>query len=357
MKMCHPAHVLCGEEGQRKSPCQVMKARRPILPADRLRQINDRIAGFYRTAWEKNALEAVIDTMSELTPGELHLAFITKRNGEVSFATSNGKAGEHFIMATMSVAESHPLIYQTDREVNAISDVLSAREWQRRDMYHLASPIVKMADSLGTDMRIAPDITFSTCVIRDRRNFCEDDRTAFQLMIPHFQSLLEINGNAAPNNDRFHILPLPFLSGSTRTLHCMLRNLLEVCSTVSVELANWILHHRTTGSPGPQSLSFRSPASACSAVFIPPGRQCEGAVVIRYQPVVAAFASAHPLLTRRENEVSDWLCAGKTNMEIAIILDITPGTVKRHLENIYEKLGVPNRVSAATLIRESAEYF
>lgn len=331
-----------------------MKARRHTLSAVRLRQFNDRIAGFYRAARQKNALEAVIDTMSELIPGELHLAFLTKKNGEVNFSTSNGLDGEHFIMATMSVAESHPLIYQTDREVNAISDVLSAREWQSRDMYHLASPLVKMADSLGTDMRITPDTTFSTCVIRDRRNFCENDRTSFQLMIPHFQSLLEINGNTSPNNDRFHILPLPSLPSSTRTLHRMLRDLLQVCPAVSVDLTTWIFRQRMIGLSNPISRRFRSPASSCSAVLIPPGRQCEGSIAIRSLPAIAAISSAHPRLTRRENEIGHWLCAGKTNTEIAIILAITPGTVKRHLENIYEKLGVPNRVSAARLIRESA---
>jgi DNA-binding CsgD family transcriptional regulator len=330
-----------------------MKDRNYTLPAARLTQLNDRIVGLYRAAREKNALEAVIDTMSELIPGELHLAFTTKSNGEVSFATSAGSEGDHFIMATMSAAESHPLIYQTDREVSAISDVLSTREWQCRDMYHLASPFVKMADSLGTDMRIAPDTTFSTCVIRDGRSFRDDDRSGLHLMIPHFLSILEMNGNAAPNSDRFHILPLQSLPCSIRALHRLLRELPNVCSTVSVSLADWIFHHRTTGPLSPQSLSFRSSASGCSAVFIPPGRQCEGAVAIRHHPVVAVFSSAHPLLTRRENEVGHWLCAGKANAEIAIILDITPGTVKRHLENIYEKLGVPNRVSAATLIRES----
>lgn len=52
-------------------------------------------------------------------------------------------------------------------------------------------------------------------------------------------------------------------------------------------------------------------------------------------------------LTRREQEVLHWVTEGKTNSEISTILDIARGTVKIHLERIYEKLGVVNRHGAA----------
>jgi DNA-binding CsgD family transcriptional regulator len=52
-------------------------------------------------------------------------------------------------------------------------------------------------------------------------------------------------------------------------------------------------------------------------------------------------------LTRREQEVLFWVSEGKRNSEIAEILGISVGTVKRHLENLYEKLGVENRHGAA----------
>jgi DNA-binding CsgD family transcriptional regulator len=52
-------------------------------------------------------------------------------------------------------------------------------------------------------------------------------------------------------------------------------------------------------------------------------------------------------LTAREAEVLFWITEGKTNPEIAIILDASPGTVKKHAANLYAKLGVPTRTSAA----------
>ena len=52
-------------------------------------------------------------------------------------------------------------------------------------------------------------------------------------------------------------------------------------------------------------------------------------------------------LTAREAEVLYWITEGKTNPEIAIILAASPDTVKKHAANLYAKLGVPTRTSAA----------
>jgi DNA-binding NarL/FixJ family response regulator len=64
------------------------------------------------------------------------------------------------------------------------------------------------------------------------------------------------------------------------------------------------------------------------------------------------FSSAQPLeelgLTAREAEVLLWVAQGKSNPEIASILGAAPNTIKKHLQNIFEKIGVDNR-NAATL--------
>ncbi|PTX93053.1 hypothetical protein DB345_15570 [Spartobacteria bacterium LR76] len=61
-------------------------------------------------------------------------------------------------------------------------------------------------------------------------------------------------------------------------------------------------------------------------------------------------------LSLREREVADWMCQGKSNEEISIILGISAHTVKNHLEKIFRKLGVENRHAAALAFqREYAE--
>jgi DNA-binding CsgD family transcriptional regulator len=51
-------------------------------------------------------------------------------------------------------------------------------------------------------------------------------------------------------------------------------------------------------------------------------------------------------LTAREQEVLAWVARGKTNAEIAQLLWLSPGTVRKHLENVYAKLGVSTRTAA-----------
>jgi DNA-binding CsgD family transcriptional regulator len=69
------------------------------------------------------------------------------------------------------------------------------------------------------------------------------------------------------------------------------------------------------------------------------------------KPVVQKSLSLNILsLTEREIEVVEWIKAGKTNQEIAIILSITQNTVKSHLKRIYQKLNVSKRAQAVALL-------
>lgn len=58
-------------------------------------------------------------------------------------------------------------------------------------------------------------------------------------------------------------------------------------------------------------------------------------------------------LTPRETEVLGWLAKGKTNRDIAQILGMSPRTVNKHLEHVFEKLGVETRAAAAAIVSGS----
>ena len=55
-------------------------------------------------------------------------------------------------------------------------------------------------------------------------------------------------------------------------------------------------------------------------------------------------------ITAREAEVLLWTARGKSNRNISEILNISTRTVDKHLEQIYTKLGVENRATAAALV-------
>jgi DNA-binding CsgD family transcriptional regulator len=62
------------------------------------------------------------------------------------------------------------------------------------------------------------------------------------------------------------------------------------------------------------------------------------------------FSSVEPLLklglTPRASETLLWLSQGKTNSDIAAILGITESTVKKYVQEIFEKLAVETRCAA-----------
>ena len=62
-------------------------------------------------------------------------------------------------------------------------------------------------------------------------------------------------------------------------------------------------------------------------------------------PAPVAYPSG---LTQREVEVLCLLAQGRSNNQIAEELVVAEGTTRRHVANIYEKVGAANRVEAAT---------
>ena len=87
------------------------------------------------------------------------------------------------------------------------------------------------------------------------------------------------------------------------------------------------LHMQYLGTVGPDEYLFRMTTSD--------------------HPNQTEVLQQHFGLTAREADVLLWVAKGKANRDIGEILGLSPRTVNKHLEQIYQKLGVENRASAA----------
>ena len=77
---------------------------------------------------------------------------------------------------------------------------------------------------------------------------------------------------------------------------------------------------------------------------------------LTHKNLTSLIASLAPLgLTRRETGILFLMMRGKTNAEIAVLREIRVGTVKKHAENIYTKLGVENRTAAVMKALETLQ--
>lgn len=119
------------------------------------------------------------------------------------------------------------------------------------------------------------------------------------------------------------------------------------------ELLDWIAaaqHARRDGREA-QSLLVAQGARRLLASFHDQTGDDEWLVVLReendgsaIESLIAAFR-----LTQREAEVLYWVTLGKTSRDIGEIVGSSPRTVDKHLEHVFEKLGVETRTAAANL--------
>ncbi|MBT9441323.1 MAG: response regulator [Acidovorax sp.] len=111
--------------------------------------------------------------------------------------------------------------------------------------------------------------------------------------------------------------------------------------------AAWLVRAQATGdqtlalADGRQLLARHLGASGLAESMLLLSRTTPEAIAPRHLQQVA--------LTPRETEVLSWLSKGKTNRDIADILGMSPRTVNKHLEHIFEKLGVETRTAAAAI--------
>ncbi len=138
------------------------------------------------------------------------------------------------------------------------------------------------------------------------------------------------------------------LSWATPYVHKLIDNIADDVNspwaTIADKLAIWLATDHT------QNLQFDCFSSPLNLSYV---RQQQDKHLLRITEVKQQKTAEHLQqqlpITKRESEVLFWVSYGKTSWEISQILEMSPRTVNKHLEQIYKKLGVDNRTSAASI--------
>jgi len=78
-------------------------------------------------------------------------------------------------------------------------------------------------------------------------------------------------------------------------------------------------------------------------------------IIIPEAPKPINLRKTFPTLSARQRQVLAMLLVGRSNKEIAIILDISPRTVEDHRAEMSKKLGLPNILAVARAAYGSPE--
>jgi DNA-binding CsgD family transcriptional regulator len=256
----------------------------------------------------------------------------------------------------------HPLCtYQKrtgDFSAVKLSDFYGVRARSRTDVWEWFGRW-KVADELEVGIPSPPWHTKTLLLDRSKSAFDESDRATLNLLQPHLAALY---GQAAARRRLAAALRLLDHEDLTESRGVILiaasGRIEEATATAREHLATyftdacgdrlpeaittWISSQRTRLNGNSHAPHVRAPLTRELG-----GRRlvirCSGNALLLEEQLIDTALS---LLTPREREILALVAAGRSNAEIAESLSIAPGTVRRHLENIYGKLGVGSRTEA-----------
>ena len=254
------------------------------------------------------------------------------------------------------IRHEHPVCHHHeatgDFRALKLSDFLTRSELRRTSIYwdYFRPWAAEYTMAVGLD---AP-LTHTKVFLFNRaggHDFNERDRAVLNFLRPHLANLYEAAQARRRASESLALLEeadagLVILDRAGRIEHATpeaLRLLSayfrDYRNGLPEQVARWLLEQRHATIPEPLRVE-----SDGHALLV---RLVGGALFLEE-------ARVPPPLTDREREILELVAAGKSNAEIAETLWVAPGTVRKHLENVYEKLGVHSRTAAVATLNGSS---
>lgn len=276
----------------------------------------------------------------------------------------------------------HPLInhHQQTRDGRAvkISDFLTQSQYHRLGLYNEFYRRLEVEHQMSVTLPAPAPLVVGIAVNRSGRDFSERDRLLLNLLRPH---LIQAYRNAESTTRLRRDLALlgqafeqwergvVILTANGQVRFCTeqaqrwLSEYFEPsprASDLPESLQRWVQHQRRLLSedgdapPPCEPLVLKRARKRLVVRLVEDSSEDGRLLILEEQSLQFSAGSLEPLgLTRREAQVLFWVAQGKTDKEVGALLYVSPRTVKKHLEHIYEKLGVKNRTEAVALALKS----
>lgn len=270
-----------------------------------------------------------------------------------------------------ATAHQHPgvqLCQRGDFRPHLLSDLVTARELHRLELYQEVYRQLGMEEQIYFNLTESANLV-TVAISRSRRNFTARDRAMVELLEPHLRraylqahqrdlakaviaaqeaGLEEADTAVILLDDRGHVVHASGLS--QRLLDAYWPGQHDVGGILPDSLADW-LHIGDDDVLNSMCVTRRQGRLRIRALS---GRTAEG-----WRTLLLDELPADPLpsvesllalgLTNRQAEVLRQLAGGNSTQTIADQLYLSPATVRKHLENIYTRLGARSRTEAVAM--------
>ena len=262
------------------------------------------------------------------------------------------------------LVHQHPLISRqqqlADFPVHKISDFLSQKAYRRLELIQDVYRPLGVEYQIAATIKLEPGRITAFALSRQRNDYTERDRTILEMLRPHL--VIALN-NLTLATERQTILDSTELGWrelsyatiivdrQSRILYHTGPGLKWIGAApqgfLPVHISGWLNQAATSACH--QTMSLSTKAGAIYIRFVPTGSPQRRLLVLTADSRHMVPAPTNDFgLSKRELEIARWIGDGKKNVEIASILGISPRTVQKHIEHIFEKMGVKTRVAVAS---------
>lgn len=270
--------------------------------------------------------------------------------------------------------DEHPLynhlLRLPDPAPQSISDYLSEDEWRATGFARTLANKIGAGDALMLQLKTSRTALIFICVSRADWGFSERDRQVAQLLQSHLSAAYE-NAIAFTNAQALALVAHPggdpsaagvvVIDPKGQILHTnesalqLIRKYFKGDiwgAALPPTVASWLSRDGSMGLP----VSMLEEVNGENRLSIRWTQHDNGSriLLLQEQPAPAGEDSISSAgLSPREAEVLHWIAEGKSNPEIGKILSISVRTVEKHVETVYRKLGVENRMGAVLRVLSS----